>query len=67
MVRTVHLKTGSQRHRKRRPRGENQTKRNENRKTCFTRMIGDISIYGKKQSTESFPSVSLSNLAEVLA
>lgn len=67
MVRTVHMKTGCQRQRKRRPKGENQTKRNENRKTCFPRMICDISIYGKKQSTESFPSVSLSNLAEVLA
>lgn len=67
MVRTIHLKTVSQRQRKRHPKGEKQTKRDENRKTCFPRMICDISIYGEKQSTESFPSVSLSNLAEVLA
>lgn len=67
MVRTVHLKTGSQRERKRRPKGEKRTKRGENRKTCFPRMICDISIYGKKQSAESFPLASLSNLAEVLA
>jgi len=30
-------------------------------------MICGISIYGKKQSAESFPLASLSNLAEVLA
>lgn len=65
MVRTIHLKTVSQW--KRHPKGEMQTKRDENRKTCFPRMICDISIYGEKQSAESFPSVSLSNLAEVLA
>lgn len=67
MVTTIHLKTVSQRQRKRHPKGERQTKRDKNRKTCFPRMICDISIYGEKQSTESFSSVSLSNLAEVLA
>lgn len=67
MVRTIHLKTASQRQRERHPKGEKQTKRDKNRKTCFPRMICGISIYGEKQSTESFSSVSLSNLAEVLA